>query len=242
MPVDTARTLSDLSEILNRLWGHNTPGGRLYPAPIERETVAIGWNEETNSIAWALAANLNDPAGWASYNRFAIVQAIWSGPGSDLSRYDSLFENSSQPADYLWGPGDYGAAVSWLKKSEVRRDIATTTDRSFAIREHAGKLYLPMRPEIAASQPPGHRAGHWHLVIADTPTDAFSHVRSLYTSGTKCGRASTCPGCYARNLAEGSLGAITAAAGVVVGDRARPPDFFVKGSFGAGLRHVELVP
>lgn len=40
-PVDAARTLRDLAEIINHLWGAPTPSGRLYPAPIKREVVAL---------------------------------------------------------------------------------------------------------------------------------------------------------------------------------------------------------
>ena len=36
MPVDSARTLCDVAEVINKLWGHDTPGGRLFPAPLAR--------------------------------------------------------------------------------------------------------------------------------------------------------------------------------------------------------------
>jgi hypothetical protein len=37
MPVDSARTLRDVAETINKLWGHDTPGGRLFPAPVARQ-------------------------------------------------------------------------------------------------------------------------------------------------------------------------------------------------------------
>ena len=45
MPPDSARTIHDLAEIINRLWGHATPGGRLYPAPLEREVLVVAWTD-----------------------------------------------------------------------------------------------------------------------------------------------------------------------------------------------------
>jgi hypothetical protein len=36
MPVDSARTLRDVAETINKLWGHDTPGGRLFPGPVAR--------------------------------------------------------------------------------------------------------------------------------------------------------------------------------------------------------------
>ena len=44
MPNQSARRIRDLAEIINRLWGRRTPGGRLYPAPLQREVLIIGWS------------------------------------------------------------------------------------------------------------------------------------------------------------------------------------------------------
>ena len=41
MPLNSARTIRDLAEIINRLWGHTTPGGRLYPAPLGRKVLIL---------------------------------------------------------------------------------------------------------------------------------------------------------------------------------------------------------
>ncbi len=35
-PLESARSLCDAAEIVNKLWGHDTPGGRLFPAPLQR--------------------------------------------------------------------------------------------------------------------------------------------------------------------------------------------------------------
>lgn len=35
-PPDAARTLSRVAEFINKLWGVDTPGGQVFPAPIER--------------------------------------------------------------------------------------------------------------------------------------------------------------------------------------------------------------
>lgn len=43
MPSSVARTIHDLAEFINKLWGHTTANGRLYPSPIERELRVVGW-------------------------------------------------------------------------------------------------------------------------------------------------------------------------------------------------------
>lgn len=58
--VQTGRTLSDLAEIINHLWGYPTPGGRLYPAPIRREVVVIAWPTDGDGVDVALAKGLPD--------------------------------------------------------------------------------------------------------------------------------------------------------------------------------------
>ena len=40
MPVQSAQAIRDLGEIINRLWGATTAGGRLYPAPIRRAVLS----------------------------------------------------------------------------------------------------------------------------------------------------------------------------------------------------------
>lgn len=56
--MEAARTLSDLAEIINRLWGVDTPGGRLYPAPVRREVIVMAWNAAGTATNTALAADL----------------------------------------------------------------------------------------------------------------------------------------------------------------------------------------
>jgi hypothetical protein len=76
-PVDAARTLSELAEIIDHLWAVATPGGRLYPAPIRREVVVMAWNATGTELHMALADGLSDAADpddqpW----RCAVVRAV----------------------------------------------------------------------------------------------------------------------------------------------------------------------
>lgn len=55
-PVSAARTISDLAEIINHLWGSATPGGRLYPAPVGRTIVALSWDEAGGEVMSGVVA------------------------------------------------------------------------------------------------------------------------------------------------------------------------------------------
>lgn len=120
-PVDAARRMSDLAEVINQLWGCPTPGGRLHPAPVDRQPVAIGWNE-AGSITICQAANLQSAGGTDGWE-FVLVQAVFSpGESEDptLTQFDSLFENTTYPCDLMWGPGTRAQALAWLEKAEAR--------------------------------------------------------------------------------------------------------------------------
>jgi hypothetical protein len=43
-----------------QLWGVLTPGGRLYPAPIQREVIVMAWNAAGAELDTALATALVD--------------------------------------------------------------------------------------------------------------------------------------------------------------------------------------
>lgn len=244
MPVDTARTLSNLSEIINHLWGQATPGGRLYPAPLTRDTVVLAWNENTASTCATLAENLAEDFGWDEYTHFALVQAVWDDPAVnatfDLSRYDSRYETGPYPTDYLWGPGSRADALAWLREHPPAADTASMLDRSFVVRVHDGLLWLPMRPTIVAALPPGSREGHWYLVCADTPNHAFAHVRTLFSGADTCKPWKTCPACHAETLAHGKRATVLAAAGIAATDHTElPPAFHLPGP-GGGIQSIRL--
>jgi hypothetical protein len=48
-PVDVGRTSSHVAEIINKLWGVDTPGGRLFPGPMARLPRAIAVSPDGGS-------------------------------------------------------------------------------------------------------------------------------------------------------------------------------------------------
>src|SRR5205807_911593 len=60
-PVESARAIRDLAEIINRLWGGLTPGGRLYPSAARREVMAVGWAADARSSILCRADQLGEP-------------------------------------------------------------------------------------------------------------------------------------------------------------------------------------
>jgi transcriptional regulator with XRE-family HTH domain len=202
MPPDAARTIRDIAEIINHLWGHSTPGGRLYSSPLKREPVAIGWNQsrtETGLFARHHLEASEDRRDWT----FLIVRAVYEDP--NLWHYDREFESTAYPVEYLWGPGDFEAALNFLANTQPSDDEVSYLDRLFVVGELKGTPDPPRRPEVFISLNSDTSARRWHLIKADFPVDAYTHVRNCPLSDSKCSHdVGPCLGCAAEVLLVGS--------------------------------------
>ena len=212
MPNESQRSIAELSEIVNQLWGNPTPGGRLYGGPIKREVRAVGWDERTSIHA---PANILDrvPDGRDLTYLILLVPAAEMNPWWDVHQFDTRFEATSLPCDLLWGPGSLSEAVSWLKDAQPTGDEIQYLDRPYLVRVRADRVDLPRRPRVAAAM--GHEPGDlWHLICADYPSDAFVHVRNLAQLGTAadCSTTGECPVCAVTTWATGDLADVLAAA------------------------------
>jgi hypothetical protein len=200
-PVDSAQTIRDLAEIINRLWGHRTPGGRLYPAPIERDVLIVAWTAKEQGITRTILRDyqleeFTEPGDWTC----VIIRGVFEDEG--VWEFDAQYERTKWPAELLWGPGSREEALQWLKEAAPEHDTVEYLDRLFALRIHDGKVSLPRRPEIALALPAGRREGEWRIVRADFPNDAFAHVRHI-KDGFCCRDPDPQQGCAVEDVLEG---------------------------------------
>jgi hypothetical protein len=178
MPVDSARTI-------NRLWGHATPGGRLYPAPLERDVLVVAWTGADQGVTHARLRDyqlewFTEPGNWTC----VIIRGVFEDEG--VWEFDSQYERTNFPAELMWGPGSREEASAWLNDAAPEHDTVSYLDRLFVVHIHEGRASLARRPEVALALPPERRAGRWLLVRADFPSDAFVHGRHL-NGGVPCG-------------------------------------------------------
>jgi hypothetical protein len=228
-PVDCAMTLRDLAEFINQLWGFPTPGGRLYPAPAERDVLFIGWNADGNTT---LAPANHLTAGWIRLDgieQCAIVRAFFS-PGSpledpNLHHFNSRHENTRLPADYLWGPGSPEEAAAWLTTNNPTPDSVDLLDQVFAIRHHDDRVYRPMKPGVVTLLDTADQTGHWYLVQADYPQDAFLHIRRLLEFEPECSPRGECATCPVEILDLGTVGELVRRGHLTPTSTTLPPAF-----------------
>ena len=211
-PVDAARTVQNLAELINQLWGQATPNGRLYPAPLRREVAVLSWNDTGRSrmeLADALIASGLTEEPESDEYQHVVVRAVPFGTGSrwedaHWAEFDTRYETTQLPTDYLWGPGSRKEARAWLEQERPEGDSTDFTDRVFLVQDH-GRLLPPMRPAVAAGLHGHERTGVWHAVRADFPTDAFAHVRgSGERNAGHTRRPGDCPACTAEVLGSGT--------------------------------------
>ncbi len=224
-PVEAARTVRDLAELINQLWGQATPNGRLYPAPLHREIAVLSWNDSGRArMEPAGALSVPDPTEDQEGDeyRHVVVRAIPFIPGSrwndaHWAEFDTRYETTRFPKEYLWGPGTREEARAWLEQERPEGDSIDFTDRVFLVQDH-GRLLPPMRPTVAAGLPDDERVGVWHAVRADFPDDAFAHVRASGDRGAgHVRRPGDCRACSAEVLGSGSYDEALRATAAVLG-------------------------
>ncbi|GGT22180.1 hypothetical protein ACK389_10645 [Streptomyces antibioticus] len=224
-PVGAAQTVRDLAELINQLWGWATPGGRLYPAPLHREIAVLSWNGSGRArMEPAGALSVPDPAEEREGDEYqhVVVRAVPFIPNSrwnddHWAEFDTRYETTRFPTEYLWGPGTREEARAWLEYERPEGDSVDFTDRVFLIQDHE-RLLPPMRPAVAAGLLDDERLGVWHAVRADFPDDAFAHVRGSGDRSTGHVRLpGDCPACSAEVLGSGSYDEAARATTAVLG-------------------------
>lgn len=196
-PDHAERAITDLADVINRLWGA--------PActAVSREPVIITWTDR--AVTWGPAAHIPEGSEPVS----VVVLATPGDP--ELGDYDALYETTSRPSAWLWGPGTPGDASQWLKDHPQPGDQAETIDRLFLLRYNDSLLWLPQKPATAASLAGTTTSGTWYLLRADSPFPAFNHQRCVlsgYTDpehGTRHDPAGNCRACPTQTIAIGGL-------------------------------------
>ncbi|MET9116017.1 hypothetical protein ABZX38_17675 [Streptomyces longwoodensis] len=208
-PVDAARTLSDLAELINHLWGRPTPGGRLYPAPLKRDIIAIGWSKSGHTTVTGLAEHLTSAKDEIPL-AYLLVRAVADDPR--LMEFDARAATTVFPSEYLWGPGSRTETVTWLNANQPEPDRCDYLDQVVLIRSMDNKVDLPVHPQVAAGLSPQQQRGTWYALRVDRALDALAHVRALIAAEPGHKPHGECHQCPAETLATGDITTVMAAA------------------------------
>lgn len=223
MPPQAARDIGRTAELINRLWGVDTPGGDLFPSPLDREPLIISWDEAQKM------KSIHRPR----YQEYRPEQAKWRaivvlGVAEDegLFNYDAQYERTYWPTEYLYGESSLSDAFRWVSEHVVEGVPAPHADRVFAVQTGGVEVDRVRLPAVMAGLPQGRRTGRWHLIRADHPGDAWSHAASVARQGHLCAIGEYCEAGGVTPLADGAWAQVVSSArgtGVEV-DPTYPPD------------------
>lgn len=195
MPDDAAAEIFHLSELINQIWG--APGG----TPSRREVVALAWTDTTIMYGLADGFRIEDRLPPDATCVIVLADPLDRTLGTS---FDTMYELTARPCDYLWGPGTWSDGAQWLKRESPAGDEVAALDRLFMLRYHINRLDMPRSVRIAAALEGQDRSGRWYLLRADYPADAFGHQRQVLVGTREHSTNGFCRECPAESIAEGT--------------------------------------
>jgi hypothetical protein len=184
MPVNSARTLRDVAETINKLWGHDTPGGRLFPPPVARCPMVAAVAPEGQGTCEMRLEQVPEAReserGWD----YAVFLAVEGERLITPDRDDRIgfmhqpgFQTTQFPCEMIWH-GTWKDLTQAIEQGSFSalNDTINHLDRLFLIRADHGEIDQPRSPAdlLSLDKPP---RGQWYAVTADAPLDAWAHVR-----------------------------------------------------------------
>jgi hypothetical protein len=187
MPPDVTRLIRDAAEIINRLWGQDTPGGRLFPGPIARRPrlVAISPDgESAKTLDFDGLADEQEDDVWTYLLVLAAEhETLWDhdrdNPGRITFAVRPGLQTTEYPADVLHDPCDLAGMRTFIEGvDEDEGDEVEFHDRVFYIRVNDDRVDLPRSPaDLIDAAPAAEDGDQWYALRADHPNDAFCAVR-----------------------------------------------------------------
>jgi hypothetical protein len=205
-PPDAARTLCRVAEYINKLWGTDTPGGRVFPGPIERvPRVAALSAKGAGFTTFTRVSQVREADPTLQDATFAVYLAAPEEELCDIHgemsfRHRPGFQWTDLPCDLLWGPGSQSDLVGQLDRFEgdALNDRVQHLDRLFVIRVNGEKIDDPRSPsDFHACDS---TEGSWHVIRADHPYDALRHVRDHREKPPSELNDGSCPDCSVTEL------------------------------------------
>jgi hypothetical protein len=203
-PPDSARTLRDVAEAINTLWGQRVPGGRIFPAPVVRVPRVASIAADGKGAAEMGLHNVPGLDPREQESDFAVFLAavdekLTERRGDSWAfSYREGLQWTIYPCEQVW-IGDYAGLLDAISSDSFtdRVDKVEHLDRLFFVRDDDGRIEKPRSASdlLTLDTPP---AGQWHAVVADDPHQAFMHVRD-HADCESGGERHGCPRCFARS-------------------------------------------
>jgi hypothetical protein len=201
MPPSSARALRQTAEIINKLWGNDTPEGRLFQGPIERTPRVVGISADGTETVEVRLDQVPELTGSDTSYEFGVFLAaapdeltrFGSGGAGMTFAYQAGLQETYFPCELLYR-GDLNELVRKLDTGAFADSVDSVEflDRVFFIRTLDGDTDpARSREDVASLRAP--LEGRWHVIIADSPFDARQHVAHHAEVVLE---DDTCPACF----------------------------------------------
>lgn len=206
MPPDSSWLLLDIAELINKLWGRDMPGGRLFRGTVKRRVRPVG-----------LAPNAEASVEYPSIEHLSVADAEhhdWTfglflaaeeerltefTDGGIGFSFKKGFEATMWPCDLVLGPAPLRDLLPMLGALETLEDEVQFVDRVFLCRRSGETLDFPRTPEHVQALGPAVGEERWYGVQADHAWDAYRHVRA-HADVTEEPHVGRCPECSVTDL------------------------------------------
>ncbi len=189
-PEDSARTIRDVAEIINHLWGQDTPNGRLYPTPPARDVFAVQWESNggrrvTTKERLGLVPSEERNGQW-----FLVEAAVCDYDSMALLSWNPDLEMTPHPAVTLWGPGTWEDAVRALaeyRDSGSAPSNLSHWNRIFLVRAHEGgfEAFRSIEQFLRLAEGDRDRPNRrWWIIRADHPRDVYWYMQAQVTASS----------------------------------------------------------
>jgi hypothetical protein len=177
-PPDALRTMSEIHQMIRRLWCHDTAGRDAYPGPARRSPWVVGFGPREGEGTWFPIDLIPEADTRERENRTWFV--VMATDREHPLDWQLGFEVTATPIDPLWGPGSWDAMVDAVSQQGDTwgEDEVEVLDRVFYIRVRNG-VVEPSRSEEQLMGLASASGDRWYVVRADDPRAAAAHVNRL---------------------------------------------------------------
>lgn len=187
-PEDSAHTIRDVAEIINHLWGHDTPNGRLYPTPPERDIFALQWEPDGGRRVTTKERLGMVPANDRGGQWFLVEAAVCDY--EHLLSWNPDIETTPHPTLRIWGPGSWDDALQVLTEypDSGRAPVSLPSrNRVFLVRASEGGFQACRSPEQFRRLPAEEHDSpntYWWIICADQPGDVYWYMQAHVTASS----------------------------------------------------------
>jgi hypothetical protein len=213
MPVDSSRTIREVGEFINQLWGAPTPGGHIFPSPMARRGMAIGWSPDSREVGAFWPESFSEQRERSDWS-FIVVLAVDTDEA--ILEFQADFEVTNLPASLVRGRDDWAGTSAWLADHPIEMDEVDVLDRLFVV--NIGPTPRPRNVGQFAGLPRADRVGRWILVRSDFPSDAAAHARVVWNGTSDHQVLGDCDQCWVHGVASGTWSQVLKKAGEVAAD------------------------